>query len=257
MRSSPPTVGLIYNFARSGGTLLNQCLGCHPTNAVLSEINPAGSYRDALWQAEHWLELVNDRNKAALATLAYEQQIANLAKLSEKAGRRLIVRDWSAINFLAEVMKGIEPSGTLEQEHYLSRAGLKLRRVVLTRRAEAIFHSLRTRIPQFLHLNAERFGEAYLAYARAVNQYPVVHLTKFTTDPKPHLRRICDLLGAAYDDDFTTKFTGYRHCTGNTTLAIEPFSSTRHEITPVQPPTGPSSHPFFTEADQLLGYAPL
>ncbi len=254
MDQPPSTLGVIYCFARSGGTLLNQCLGCHPTNAVLSEINPAGSYFDALWQAEHWLGLLNKGNKNAIEPLPYDGQVAALARLSTKAGRRLIVRDWTALNFLIDVMKGIEPSGVLEQEHYLARTGLGLRRVVLSRRAESVFHSLRARIPQFLKLDAETFGQAYLAYAQAVCNYPVVHLTDFTSDPKPRMRRICDLLDAAYEDDFPDKFSEYSFCTGNTTLAVETFSSTQREIAQVLPPDGAPSHPLFEEADKLLGY---
>ena len=254
MSSAPLPLGIVYCFARSGGTLLNQCLGCHPSNAVLSEVNPAGSYLAPLWQAEHWLGLVNDQNRAKLAALPYEGQIARLATLAAASGRRLIVRDWSALNFLAGVMKGVEPSGVLEQEAYLPRAGLELRRVVLSRRANGIFHSLRARIPQFLRLDHETFGKAYLAYAQSVCHYPVVHLKEFTLDPKPWMRRICAELGAAYEEDFQARFAQYRNCTGNTTLDVAPFSSTRRAIAPVLPPEGRPPHPLFLEADRLLGY---
>jgi hypothetical protein len=254
MSQPPSTLGVIYCFARSGGTLLNQCLGCHPGNAVLSEVNPAGSYFDAVWQAEHWLGLIDGGNRAGIQALPYEQQIAALAARTTRAGRRLVVRDWSVVNFLSDVMKGVEPSGVLEQEHYLARTGLGLRRVVLSRPAEEIFHSLRSRIPQFLQLDAETFGQAYLAYARSVCDYPIVCLKDFTTDPKPWMRRICDLLDAVYEDDFPTKFAGFRLCTGNTTLAVETFSSTRQDIAQSLSSNGRPSHKLFVEADKLLGY---
>ena len=43
MESSETEVSVYYCFARSGGTLINRCLGCIPGNLVLSEVNPMGS----------------------------------------------------------------------------------------------------------------------------------------------------------------------------------------------------------------------
>lgn len=254
MRQPPPTVGLIYSFGRSGSTLLNQCLGCHPANAVLSEVNPAGSYFDVAWQAHHWLGLASDGDRAEIERLPYAQQVDALANACTRTSRRLIVRDWSTLNFLKNVMPDVEPSGLLEQEWFIGGLPLNLRRLVFCRRAGRVYHSLRSRIPQFRDLPAKDFASAYLAYARAVCHYPIVHLEEFTARPKDRMKEICRLLEAEYVDDFAEKFASYRNCTGNTTLALEAFSTTLRSIVRIDPPGVQPAHPLFIEADQLLGY---
>ena len=42
---------LMFCFLRSGGTLLNRCLGCLPNTIVLSEVNPLGGGTGAAVQA--------------------------------------------------------------------------------------------------------------------------------------------------------------------------------------------------------------
>ena len=252
----PPTVGIIYSFGRSGSTLLNQCLGCHSANAVLSEVNPAGSYFDVAWQAHHWLGLASDQDRIEIERLPYAQQIGLLADACTRAHRHLIVRDWTALNFLKNVMPDVEPSGLLEQEWFIGGLPLNLRRVVFCRRAGGVYHSFCSRFPQFRDLPAGDFAGAYLAYARAVCHFPIVHLEDFTARPKDRMKEICRLLGAAYAINFAEKFADYRNCTGNTTLTTETSSTTLRSIVRTDPPVGPPPHPLFLEADQLLGYEP-
>src|SRR5882724_3071086 len=95
------SVRIVYSFGRSGSTLLNQCLGCHSDNAILSEVNPARSFVPVTWQASHWLKLLPIQDDAEIDGIPYDEQIAYLARVSEQAGRRLIVRDWTAVNFLS------------------------------------------------------------------------------------------------------------------------------------------------------------
>jgi hypothetical protein len=58
------TVCIIHQLARSGGTLLNRCLGCMPGILMLSEIHPnMGNRLDqfhALVQAQQWFGIFSD-----------------------------------------------------------------------------------------------------------------------------------------------------------------------------------------------------
>ena len=256
MTATAPAIGIIYSFGRSGSTLLNQCLGCHPTNAVLSEVNPAGSFLDVAWQASHWLGLASAPEAVSLGQLSYDAQIRMLAERSMANGRRLILRDWTTLNFLRNARPGIEPSSVLEQEWYLGEMPLELRRVVFCRRAQAVYDSCRRSFPQYRNLTPEEFGTAYLAYAKAVSSYPIVHLEEFTRQPEKEFKRVCGLLGAAYADDFPGRFFSYQNCTGNTTLSAESTSAQLHRIVEVAAPRGPADSALFLTADKLLGYEP-
>lgn len=249
-----PSAALLYSFGRSGSTLLNQCLGCHPDNAVFSEVNPAASCIEPAWQAEHWLQLLASDEAHEFAALGYPEQVRWLARRCAEKRRHLVIRDWTTVNFLAGVVDGVAPSGVLEQELYLARTDLDLRRVVLARRATGVHHSLRSRFPQYHDLTLEAFAQSYLAYARAVCGFTVIHLEAFTAEPAFWLAKICDHLGVAYAPDFPERFFGYRNCTGNITLAAKIFSSTSQSIDPVRAPAGPAPHPLLQEADRLLGY---
>ena len=248
-------ISVFYSFGRSGSTLLNQCLGCHSNNAVLSEVNPACSYRSVAWQAYHWLGLISENDLPGFSRLTYAQQVTELARLCLQQQRHLIVRDWSTVNFLANVSSGIEPSYVLEQEFYLKNIEqLNCRQMVFTRRSSGAFHSLRTRFPQYHSLPVEEFARSYLNYAQSVCRFPIFHLEDFTARPAHWLTNICECLDVAYAKDFQEKFADYKDCSGNITIGKDTFSKTSRMITPVTSSESVAPHPLLTEADALLGY---
>ena len=101
-------------FARSGGTVLNQCLGCLPNIVILSEVNPVGGGggRGPVWfqtvqaQAEHWYGIKLEANDFA-------ESILELEKVCEDTGRHLVVRDWSFVNIAPEPYKDTSPVNRL------------------------------------------------------------------------------------------------------------------------------------------------
>jgi hypothetical protein len=247
---------VLYSFARSGGTLVNQLLGVHPQCLVLSEVNPAASVKPVGEQAAEWLALLGPEEVAAFARLPYRRQVVELAQRAEQAGKRLVVRDWVTANFLAGTAgERVAPSFRLEQQLYLAAAGLELLPLVVTRRAGAVYASI---VRSFVHLRElaiEDFAAAYLAYARAVRAYPRVHLEQLRAAPEAAL----EALMQAFDLDFRDTrpllhlFGGYRNCTGNTMLENE--SSGARRILPPRPGSPErASHPSLLEADGLFGY---
>ena len=87
-------------FARSGGTVLNQCLGSLPNVVILSELNPLGSGSGSgdepcdtvRRQAKEWYGI-------NLVSKDFVRGILDLAKICEQQGKQLIIRDWSFVNF--------------------------------------------------------------------------------------------------------------------------------------------------------------
>src|SRR5437867_3010551 len=115
-------VAVFYAFARSGGTLINRCLGCIPGNLVLSEVNPHGALVPMEVQARDWLGLIQSNATDEFCKVAYGEQVRRLAELASQRGDHLIIRDWSALNFLDRVFSYYTAASmVLEQDAYLSQ----------------------------------------------------------------------------------------------------------------------------------------
>jgi hypothetical protein len=213
-------VSVLYAFARSGGTLVNRCLGSMSSNLVLSEINPHASVISIEQQACEWLRLITEAELIHFSQLSYLEKIHGLLKITTQNNSHLIIRDWTTVNFLDKVVPGeyLTPSQLLEQEIYLSRYGIDQQAIVLTRRAADVYESLNRSFDQFKQLSIEEFGTAYLAYAKAVCHYPIVHYESVCQQPDTEVLNICKLLGVNYDPLFLSNFSQFTRCTGDTML---------------------------------------
>lgn len=248
-------IPVFYSFARSGGTLVNQLLGVHPQCLVLSEVNPAASFKPVAEQAVDWLELASPTEANELARMPYRRQIALLRERAAQKGKTLVIRDWVTVNFLPDTAEGVEPSGRLEQNLYLEGAGLEPTPMVVTRKAAAIYKSIVTNFDQLRNLAIDAFVDAYLAYARAVAAFPHVHLESLRASPEAGVAKIIGhfQLDPAAAPAMLRDFHGFRKCTGNTTLQGRGGSAEARIVLP--PEDSPAAaHPALAEADRILGY---
>jgi hypothetical protein len=255
-------IPVLCSFARSGGTLVNQLLGVHPQCVVLSEVNPASSYKPVAEQAVEWLGLVEPSEAAAFARAPYQNQIALLDERAKSKGKRLIVRDWVTVNFLPGAANDYTmPSGQLEQALYLEQASLRAVPLVVARKSVAVYRSI---IRQFSHLRDLQpavFAKSYLEYARAVAGFPKVHLESLQARPAPTVSEILRHfeLDASRPEALVAGFHEFVNCTGNTTLQSRTGSAgARHILPPDESAPGETglagSHPELAEADRLMGY---
>jgi glycosyltransferase involved in cell wall biosynthesis len=212
-------IPLIYSFARSGGTLINRCLGCIPGNIVLSEVNPHGSFIPIEVQARDWLKLVLPVDFSEFSNKTYADKIRLIAAVVQQHNKHLILRDWTTINFLDRASNDIyTPTRILEQELYLLHHSFDCRAIVLTRRAADVYESVTRTFKHLKDLSVKEFGSCYLAYAEAVSAYPVFHYERFCREPEKELKRMCEVLGVNYCDTFVTEFSKFIRCTGDNTL---------------------------------------
>lgn len=254
-------VSVYYCFARSGGTLINRCLGCISGNLVLSEVNPMGSIATVESQARDWLGLAPAQQYEKLSNMTYGEKILFLADAAIASQRRLILRDWCTLNFLGGIhWDYFFPSGVLEQDFYLGRYGLRRNSAVVSRRAAGVYESL-TR--SFVHLNklsVDDFGLAYLAYAQAVSLFPVIHFEEFCETPVPVLKKLCDTLRCNFSDEFVTAFSRFVNCTGDNNVAIKSKRGSVEQILPLEDARespawqAAAKDDRCREADRLLGY---
>lgn len=210
---------VILCFGRSGGTLVNQMLGTHPQCLVLSEVNPAASFKPVVEQAVEWLELLEPSQANAFELLSYAQQIRLLRQNASDRGKRLIVRDWSNVNFVAGCSPYACPSRTLEQVIYLSQAGEPINPLVVVRRSQDVYTSWRANFPQFADLDARVFSAAYLDYAAAVRHYPILRLEDLWSDPRSGIARLFAIFELEQEplDFVLNHFDEFDRCTGNNT----------------------------------------
>lgn len=255
-------IPIIYSFARSGGTLVNQLLGTHPQCLVLSEVNPTASYKSIVEQAVGWLGLVASHEVDEFSHLPYQQKIITLHHRSAEHGKRLIVRDWVTVNFLPECAGDrITPSGQLEQKLYLEHAGFELMPLVVARRSVAVYESIKQNFLHLRNLKIEVFAESYLEYARAVTGFPKIHIESLRAQPDMVLKKILKWLDLNPDDsrELIRNFHDFKNCTGNTTLRASRESATARQILPPEILSSNAthftgSHPALAEADRLLSY---
>ena len=255
-------IPVFYCFARSGGTLLNQCLGITEGNLVLSEVNPHISCRSIEQQAHEWLGLLTSDERVVFSRLPYAQKIRQLHDRARSQKTQLILRDWCTVNFLARTAADeTEPSGVLEQPFYLSTVGLTPRALVFTRRASAVYASIRENFPQLHKLDLNEFAEAYLEYARAVADLPIFKLEDFTVNPTEVMAAIAERLGVPVAKDFKKRYRNFQHCTGNNLIWPPPRSLKAESINPrvekqrQSDSLANAQHPKLGEADSIFGYA--
>ena len=248
-------IPVLYSFARSGGTLVNQMLGAHSQCLVLSEVNPAASYKPVVEQAVQWLRLIEPAEVSCVGAAPYRRQISLLRERAARHGKLLVVRDWVTPNYLRNVVKGVHPSGQLEQALYLEREGLEPRPLVVTRRAAAVYRSIVANFASLSDLALDAFARGYLAYAVAVARFPRMHMEVLRRAPAEGVERLLEHFGldASAAPAVLRDFHEFRRCTGNTTLGGRGGSAEARSVLPPEP-AATIPHPVLDEADRLLGY---
>ena len=74
-------------YSRSGGTLMNRILGSLENVIVLSEVNPWGSFKPMLEQAQEWFCLINSEEKRNLEGKTFAEQVGELQKRATEKGK--------------------------------------------------------------------------------------------------------------------------------------------------------------------------
>lgn len=250
-------ISVLYSFARSGGTLVNQLLGVHPQCLVLSEVNPTASFKPIQEQGLEWLGLLEESYINKFVSMPYHKQIKFLYDRSIAKGKKLIIRDWVSVNFLPGCSgPEIKPSGELEQAFYLERADFRPVPLVIVRRGEAVYKSIEENFPKMEGLSLKSFSEYYLKYAYAVAEFPKIKLENLRSQPVNTLGEILNRLDLASDEInlLLENFFNFKNCTGNISLKKSNKSSFAQKILPPETHIESTSHPKLIEANKILGY---
>jgi hypothetical protein len=260
-------LAVFYAFARSGGTLINRCIGCIPENLVLSEVNPHASVVPPEQQAHEWWKLISDEEVEVLRSQTYIQKIRYFSQKAHERQLNLIIRDWPSVNFLGDllVQDVLTPSYVLEQEVYLSHGEFECCSAVITRRAEDVYASIiksfAEKVPEsFRFLSAEDFGIRYLRYAKSVCKHRIFHYEDICEEPEARIKELCECLEIQYSASFLEKFKYFKQCTGDSQPAVGSRGFNLDVITRLKSYTDSEyyvdaqKNESCVEANRLLGY---
>ncbi|MFP5270564.1 hypothetical protein [Coleofasciculus sp.] len=184
-------------FARSGGTVLNQCLGCLPYVLILSEVNPLGggsgkgniSYQSVKEQAKNWYDI-------ELKSDDFVHNILELEKICADTGRSLIVRDWTFVNFTPFINNNWNPPNKL-----LTLEGLSGKSEVIS------FAFVRDSIDVWISRgtpDVKNFFSQYLRYIHELlnKNIRIFKYEKFCLNPQKLIYEICQFTGLKYSESF-------------------------------------------------------
>lgn len=185
-------------FARSGGTILNQCLGGLPNVVMMSEVNPLGggwgkeeadSYTTVKAQALNWYQInLNSDN--------FVESVLELENKCEDSGRHLVIRDWPFINFVPHEYNNWNPANS-----FLALEELEDKCNVIP------FAFIRDSIDVWISRGApevEEFFDSYLRYVKAIleKKIQIFKYENFCRNPELIIKNICDYSGLEYSDSY-------------------------------------------------------
>ena len=220
-------VGVMICYARSGGTLLNKCLGVMPNTIVLSEVSnildhsaEARRITPSLfpaWQARNWFGI-------EIADSVFPSEVKELAGYCEANGKALIVRDWSFLSFSKIDVLGNKPP--LQLVTVIALGDMELRPFAFVRNAIDVWIS-RGKPP------IEEFSGDYLKYADAIVEsgMPVVHYEDFCANPSAVMKTICQIVGIGFDEGFIYEYKKYHFVVGDEQVIGGSRGGNKSEIT--------------------------
>jgi hypothetical protein len=248
---------ILHVLARSGGTLVGRCLASMSEAMLLSEIHPRG-LASPVRQAARWFGLVTTEEAARLDGPAqFPAAIALLRQRAEAQGKKLILREWSHLDFYG--WPYVEDSLWRSSLADLFAGDFTLRRAALVRHPVEQLFSMSQLVVMQGRRDLGRFLMGYRRFAEMAAETGFVRYEDFTREPDAALRRLCGLLDLDFDPAYALRWAGWNRITGD---GADSRGGGEPRIRPLPPwPTSPAmlarlaEQPDYRKALALLGYA--
>lgn len=259
-----PAVAVVHQMARTGGTLVNRCLGSMRHVVVLSEVHPLDPQGKIARQAATWFRLLSETDKPWLQSLskrdpvtAFAEFVAQMAERCAGRGESLVLRDWSHLDFLGVPFTLTPPMRLLTERALKDRC--ELRQAFIVRHPLDQYASSASRSAMRLHLTPARFLEAYLAFARVAAERGFQRYEDLVKDPNQELRLLCQKLRIPFDTEYQKRWATYDKLTGDNVGPSRGFAKKRIVAMPSMPLENATReslrrHLSFQECLKLLGY---
>lgn len=231
-----PAVAVVHQMARTGGTLVNRCLGSMRHVVVLSEVHPLDPQGKIARQAATWFRLLSETDKPWLQSLskrdpvtAFADFVAQMADRCAGRGQSLVLRDWSHLDFLGVPFVRDPLMRLLTEEALVDRCHLS--QAFIVRHPLDQYASSASRPAMGPHLTPVRFLNAYLAFARVAASRGFQRYEDFVAAPDQELERLCRRLGVPFDAGYRERWQGYDKVTGDNVGPSRGFA--RGDIAPI------------------------
>jgi hypothetical protein len=215
--SAKPVLRLIHHMARSGGTVISRCLGCMSGVILLSEIHPLGIRQfNPLAQAQRWFGLLSSHDLAALAArgqIGFADAIGLIHRRAEECNQRLVVRDWSHLDFTG-VPFVARPAYRLLLAEACGKQ-FDLRQVCTVRHPLDQWLSLARLAILQGKLTLADFLAGYRRFAETASEIGFFRYEDFTAEPAPVMKAICKRLELKFDAGFRGRWHEYALVTGD------------------------------------------
>ena len=261
------SVAVVHQMARTGGTLVNRCLGSMRDVLVLSEVHPLDPQCKITRQAAHWFQLLGEDDKPWLRGLSARDPLAAFAEIVEclvarctKQGRHLVLRDWSHLDFLGVPFVHQPPMQLLTERALRERCDL--RQAFVVRHPLDQYASCAARPGMAPYLTPRRFVDAYRAFAQVAADREFQRYENLVADPDEELGVLCRRLRIPLDPSYRERWQAYDKLTGDSAGPSRGFAQ---EGIAALPPrlldegvlAALRGEPGYAESLELLGYEDL
>lgn len=207
-----PTIRIIHNLARSGGTIISRCLGCMDGVALLSEIHPTicHEFNDPVRQARDWYGIRNTRSTE------FVDIIKEIAYWASEQGRALVLRSWDHVDFVPSRFNHTPAMRSTLTDAL--RGHFDLLEAWLLRGAGPQWASLRAFLKDDQDLEQVGFWrghEAFVGQAGFIVTNASVFYEDFCASPRTVLALLCRQLNLRYDPQWETRWPDYVNVTGD------------------------------------------
>jgi len=217
--SNAPTLRLIHHLPRSGGTVMCKCIGSLPGVILLSEINPRAvsamtPLLEPVFQASFWFRLFDEATAAALlaSNAGFAEKIRFIADHAARRGERLVIRDWTYIDFFARPYRA-EPTYRLSLAEALADS-FEMRQAFTVRHPLDQWLSWVNYAERPADVSLEAFMRHCRNFAELAGRADFIRYEDFVAHRDASMKKFCDLLALPFDPVYATRWRFYRTISG-------------------------------------------
>ena len=217
--SAKPTIRILHQLARCGGTVIAKCLGAMKNVVLLSEIHPDQvNNMDAVRQAYHWFNVFLPEDEPffidhELGNVSFVEGFKKIQQRCEEQNKILIIRDWNHIDFLGRPRNRELPyklsCAELLKDHF------NLKQFCIVRHPLDQWLSFRKSQNKLGIVRHDLFLKGYVKFVDIIKDLGYIKYEDFTKNPEELLQVICKKLDMPYDPEFINKWGDYDLITGD------------------------------------------
>lgn len=226
---------------------------------LLSEIHPLGTAQfNPLVQAQRWYGLLSSQDLAELRArgrIGFVDAIDLIHQRATDAGQRLVIRDWSHLDFTGVPFVANPPYRLLTAAALAGR--FELRQICTVRHPLDQWLSLRGLAVVQGKLALDNYLTGYRRFAEKAREIGYLRYEDFVADPAAIMKELCRRLELRFDRHFTERWSSYAFVTGDVAGSRNGFEIQPAPRRTVEPELlhALQANPDYGASLELLGYA--